>query len=321
VERSRPRILLSEGSSLSAREAITAFGLAGHRVDIVTNDTWCLGRFSRFVRHVHPAPLSGRDPDGYLDAVLEIVAQHRIDALIPVHEQAYLFAAIRHRLPATLGVALGEFEAFEQVQSKAAFSALLSRLDVPQPATTLVRSAHELEDGPSFPFFVKTVFGTASSGIWRVGNREQLDALLPRLEARGAFVSGLLVQEAVSGALERTQAVFDQGRLVACHIYRQLAEGPSGGDVLKISVQRPEIRSLVERIGGALVWHGALSFDYILEEATGKPRFFDANPRLVEPMNASLSASTLLVPCSKFRWAARPLRNPLAVRVSRRGSD
>src|SRR5271169_6407690 len=118
VERSRPRILLSEGSSLSARQAITAFGLAGHRVDIVTSDTWCLGRFSRFVRHVHPAPLSGRDPDGYLDAVLEIVAQHRIGALIPVHEQAYLFAAIRHRLPATLGVALAEFEAFEQVQAR-----------------------------------------------------------------------------------------------------------------------------------------------------------------------------------------------------------
>jgi hypothetical protein len=79
--------------------------------------------------------------------------------------------------------------------------------------------------------------------------------------ARGAFVDGLLVQEAVIGALERTQAVFDQGRLVAYHIYRQVAEGPSGGDVLKISVQRPEIRSLVERIGSALVWHGALSFD------------------------------------------------------------
>ena len=44
-----PKILLSEGSSLSAREAITALGLAGHRVELVTADALCLGRFSRFV--------------------------------------------------------------------------------------------------------------------------------------------------------------------------------------------------------------------------------------------------------------------------------
>jgi hypothetical protein len=92
-----PKILLSEGSSLSAREAITAFGLAGHRVDVVTSESFCLARFSRFVARVHCAPPPGADPAGYLAAVLGIVAQHRIDALIPVHEQANLFAAATWR--------------------------------------------------------------------------------------------------------------------------------------------------------------------------------------------------------------------------------
>src|SRR3984893_8993115 len=135
MRRQWPRILLSEGSSLSSREAITALGLAGHRVELVSSDPWCLGRFSRFVRHVRHAPRPGIDPDGYLAAVIEVVERREIDALIPVHEQAYLFAAARQRLPAALGVALAEFDAFEQVQSKAAFSRLLTRLDVPPPAT------------------------------------------------------------------------------------------------------------------------------------------------------------------------------------------
>jgi predicted ATP-grasp superfamily ATP-dependent carboligase len=288
-----PRILLSEGSSLSAREAITAFGLAGHRVDVVTSEPFCLGRFSRFVRRVHRAPPSGADPGGYLAAVLGIVAQQRIDALIPVHEQAYLFAAARHWMPASLAVALADFAAFEQVQSKAAFSALLDRLDVPQPTTAIIRSADDLRAERAYPFFLKAVFGTASVEVWRIDDREQLDALLPRLEACSAFEDGLIAQAAISGALERTQAVFDRGRLVASHIYRQVAEGPGGGDVLKRSVNRPEARSLVERIGAALAWHGALSFDYIVETATGTPRFIDANPRLVEPMNARLSGTDL----------------------------
>ena len=59
----KPKILLSEGSSLSSREAITALGLAGHRVELVSSDPMCLGRFSRFVSRVHRAPASGADPD------------------------------------------------------------------------------------------------------------------------------------------------------------------------------------------------------------------------------------------------------------------
>jgi predicted ATP-grasp superfamily ATP-dependent carboligase len=289
----KPRILLSEGSSLSSREAITAFGLAGHQVELVSSNPICLGRFSRFVNRVHHVPASGVDPDGYLAAVIEIVKTAGIDALIPVHEQAYLFAAARERLPAGLGIALADFEAFEQVQSKASFAGLLTRLKVTQPQTDIIRSADEFVAGRSTPFFVKAAFGTASAGVWRVGDLRQRDALLLQLEQQNAFADGLVVQAAVIGALERTQAVFDHGRLVASHIYRQVVEGPGGGDVLKISVNRAEVRQTVERIGQALAWHGALSFDYIRDDATGTPHFIDANPRLVEPMNAWLSGVDL----------------------------
>jgi predicted ATP-grasp superfamily ATP-dependent carboligase len=289
----KPKILLSEGSSLSSREAITALGLAGHRVELVSSDPTCLGRFSRFVSRVHRAPASGADSDGYLAAVLEIVKTENIDALIPVHEQAYLFAAARKQLPAGLGIALADFETFEQVQSKASFAALLTRLNIPQPATGIIRSADEFAAQRPYPFFVKAAFGTASAGVWRVGDARQRDALLLQLERINAFAEGLLVQAAVIGALERTQAVFDHGRLVASHIYRQIAEGPGGGDVLKISVVNAGVRRTVERIGQALAWHGALSFDYILDDATKTPHFIDANPRLVEPMNAWLSGVDL----------------------------
>jgi predicted ATP-grasp superfamily ATP-dependent carboligase len=289
----KPRILLSEGSSLSSREAITAFGLAGHQVELVSSNPICLGRFSRFVNRVHRVPASGVDPDGYLAAVIEIVKTGSIDALIPVHEQAYLFAAARERLPAGLGIALADFEAFEQVQSKASFAGLLTRLKVTQPQTDIIRSADEFVAGRPTPFFVKAAFGTASAGVWRVGDLRQRDALLVQLEQQNAFADGLVVQAAVIGALERTQAVFDHGRLVASHIYRQVVEGPGGGDVLKISVNRAEVRQTVERIGQALAWHGALSFDYIRDDATGTPHFIDANPRLVEPMNAWLSGVDL----------------------------
>src|SRR6266567_579838 len=147
------KILLSEGSSLSSREAITALGLAGHRVELASSDPMCLGRFSRFVNRVHRTPASGADPDGYLAAVIDVVKSRSIDALLPVHEQAYLFAAAHKQLPPGLGIALADFEAFEQVQSKASLAELLTRLKVPQPMTEIVRSANEFALERPLPFF------------------------------------------------------------------------------------------------------------------------------------------------------------------------
>src|SRR3984893_9031987 len=172
----KPKILLSEGSSLSSREAITALGLAGHRVELVSSNPMSLGRFSRFVRHTPPA--SGADPDGYLAAVIEIVKAKKIDVLIPVHEQAYLFAAARQKLPAGVGIALADFKAFEQVQSKARLATLLTQLKVIQPDTEIILSADDFAVNRPYPFFVKAAFGTASAGVWRVSDAHARDALL-----------------------------------------------------------------------------------------------------------------------------------------------
>src|SRR6185503_19730681 len=81
----RLRILLSEGSSTSAREAITALGLAGHDIEISDPDPFCLGRFSRFVKRFHRCPPLGSDPEGYLAHVLDRVAGGRFDVLLPIH--------------------------------------------------------------------------------------------------------------------------------------------------------------------------------------------------------------------------------------------
>jgi hypothetical protein len=43
------RVLVSEGSSTSAREAITILGLSGHRVEVCDPNPYALARFSRFV--------------------------------------------------------------------------------------------------------------------------------------------------------------------------------------------------------------------------------------------------------------------------------
>jgi hypothetical protein len=113
------------------------------------------------------------------------------------------------------------------------------------------------------------------------------------VSANGAFADEVLVQEFVSGATEKAQAVFCRGKLIGFHAYRKNAAGAGGGEALKQSVSRPEMRAYAELIGERLAWHGALSVDYVLcDDAT--PRLIDCNPRLVEPMSAYLAGIDLV---------------------------
>jgi len=301
----KPRILLSEGSTLSARQTVTVLDRAGHRVDVCDPDPRCISSWSRYVRGVFRCPGMGEDPAGYLAFMIERLERGGYDVLLPVHEQAYLFARFRDRLPARVHVALAPFAAFERVQSKAAFSLLLGELGLSQPATTIVHDASTFLRACVPPVFVKMAFGTASGAVWRIGAAADRDALAARLTAADAWPEGVLVQQPKAGLLERTQALFDNGRLLAWHAYRQELAGVGGGDVIKVSCPRPLVGEHLARIGRALGWHGPFALDYLWDEPSGTPFYFDCNPRLVEPVNASLCGVDLPGICVRLALGER----------------
>lgn len=288
------RILLSEGASTSAREAITALGLRGHHVEVCDPDPHCLGRFSRFVRRVHRCPPLGTDPQGYLAFILDRISGGQFDVLLPIHEQGLLFAKTRARIARHVAVALPCFESYVRAHNKLGFSQILSELDLPQPATRVVADAKELMAAKRLPMVLKIPVGTASRGTWIVKDDAQLQKAVAEIEAIDGFRESLVVQDVVEGDHQQCQAVFADGRLVASHAYRQIARGAGGGTAIKESVNHPIVRRHLARIGEYLRWHGALSLDYIVDQASGTPYYFDCNPRLVEPMNAVFAGLDLV---------------------------
>jgi predicted ATP-grasp superfamily ATP-dependent carboligase len=290
----RLRVLVSEGNSTSAREAVTILGLSGHDVEICDPSRYCLARFSRFVDRFHRCPGLRDDPAGFLAVVEKLLSARHFDVLLPIHEQGFLFARVRQRLERRVGLALPSFESYRAAHGKAGFSRLLDQSGLPQPPTRIVNSAHELRDGIRYPSVIKTSVGTASRGIWFVRDDTDLEAALQELGANRAFADEVLVQDLVAGTTEKAQAVFCRGQLIGLHAYRQVASGAGGGEAIKQSVHRPEVRAFLTTIGEKLAWHGALSVDYLVPDEGATPLLIDCNPRLVEPMSAYLAGLDLV---------------------------
>ncbi len=287
-------VLVSEGSSTSAREAVTVLGLSGHTVEICDPSRHCLARFSRFVRKFHSCPGLRDDPSGFLAFIERLLSIRHFDVLLPTHEQGFLFARARQRLEHRTGLALPSFASYRIAHSKAGFSRLLDQLDLPQPATRIVDSVDALRGAIRFPCVVKTAVGTASRGIWLVRDEKDLEAALKELGALEALADEVLVQDFIVGAIEKAQAVFCRGRLIGFHAYRQIAAGVGGGEAIKQSVRRPQLRAHLAAIGEKLDWHGALSVDAIMPDDGAASLLIDCNPRLVEPMAAYLAGVDLV---------------------------
>ncbi len=293
------RVLVSEGNSTSAREAVTILGLSGHLVEVCDPSPWCLARFSRFVQKFHRCPGLRDDPAGFLRFVEDLLAARHFDVLLPIHEQGFLFARVQERLGDRAGLALPSFVSYRAAHGKAGFSRLLDQLGLPQPATRIVKSADELRHVARFPAIIKTSIGTASRGIWFVRDEADLEGALQELSAQhlsanGEFADEVLMQEWVAGTTEKAQAVFCRGELIGFHAYRQIAAGVGGGEAIKQSVSRLQVRAHLATIGEKLAWHGALCVDYILRDDSDTPLLIDCNPRLVEPMNAYLAGVDLV---------------------------
>lgn len=286
------RVLLTEGSSTSAREALTVLGLGGHHVEMCDPAPWGLARFSRFLRAWHRCPGLCDDPRGFVDAVVALLPRD-YDVLLPIHEQGLALAKVhRRRLAGRVGLALPRYASYRAVIGKAGFSRVLDDIGLPQPATEIVSSAEQLLSVATPPCVIKTDIGTASRGVWRVHDATALARAVTELEAKSAFAGEVLVQALVEGPVEKAQGVFCRGELLGFHITRQVMEGAGGGDASKRSVRRDRVRADLAAIGRHLDWHGALSIDCIAAE--GGPFYIDANPRLVEPMSAHLAGVDLV---------------------------
>ena len=103
------RVLVSEGSSTSAREAITILGLAGHTIEVCDPSRWCLSGFSRLIGKFHRCPGLRDDPAGYLAFIEQRLTEGKFDVLLPTHEQGFLFARAKQRLEGRAGLALPGF--------------------------------------------------------------------------------------------------------------------------------------------------------------------------------------------------------------------
>ncbi|MHA6534784.1 ATP-grasp domain-containing protein [Paenibacillus sp. BAC0078] len=273
------KILLSEGSSLTSRETITVLRNHGYIVDVLSSSKFPISAFSIWRHKVISTINLNEEPKKYLSQVSDLAGSQEYLAILPTHEEAWLFAEGENHLPADMPVAVASSESFQNVQGKVAFAELADELQISQPCWLLINKGESI-DLP-FPYWIKSDFGTAGRSVYKVHNSSEKEEILSCLCSSD---NKLMAQENINGQYGQVQAVFNHGVMVAVHTSIQQGVGAGGSAAARLSVDYPQTRDDISKIGKHLNWHGGLTLDFIYQDE--KPYYIECNPRMVEPANA-----------------------------------
>ena len=145
------RILLSEGASTSAREAITALGLAGHHVEVCDPGSALPWALFPLRPQISSLPAAGTDPRGYLAFILERISGRQFDVLLPIHEQGLLLAKVQADIRRHVAVALPRFDSYLRAHNKLGFSEVLDRARPAATADARRARRKRADGGETFP--------------------------------------------------------------------------------------------------------------------------------------------------------------------------
>lgn len=273
-------VLVSGGKMTKALHLARAFHLAGHRVVLAESEKYRFTghRLSRAVDRFYTLP-DATDPR-YPQALADIIIRERAELFVPVSSPAASVpeATVADLVGDRCEILHGSAALIATLDDKRDFSTLCASLDLPVPECQLITDPADVE---RFDFVPGRSYVLKRLAYNPVGRTDLTPLRRETPQQNAEFVRSLgisptdpwLLQEYVDGQEYCTHSTIRNGVVTVYGCCESSAVQLNYG-----AVDKPEIRSWVERFAAATGVSGQISFDFI-EGADGRPYAIECNPR------------------------------------------
>lgn len=213
--------------------------------------------------------------ESYITRIEEIVCKHKVDFIIPVHDQE-LEKLSRHREQLNkhnCKIISSSISTIELVNNKYSFAQLLQNKGISTPKTFAVADWLESTEEEENKWLLKPINGVSGRGIL-IGNRKEIKSFVDSVETKSDFI----IQEYITG-IEYTIDVFVKNKVPYCIIPRIRKEVREGLCYKAATVSNSEFIYPVESIVKLLDFYGPINLQFIKDEVNGRLYCIECNPR------------------------------------------
>ncbi len=259
----------------------------------------------------------GEHPEGYAQAILDYLAAHPHQVLLPVTDAA-IFALLprREELERLTTVVWASTDSLIAAADKEATMRRARDLGIPVPLTAYLGVGDPIPPALRFPVVIKPrrslVFGHKYAVTYANNETELLDVLahLP------AGARPALVQERIVGPGQGYFGVWRHGEPVVEFAHQRVRETPPSGGVstLREAIALPDdLRDFSRRLLGQWRWHGPVMVEY-KRGVDGVPYLMEVNGRLWGSLQLAVDAG-IDVPLASVLVAIGEPVPPMTVRT------
>ncbi len=252
-----------------------------YRVIAVDADRYACGLY---VPGVVPYLVPVADADGYVDRLVEICVQEKVDVLVSCYETETLVISAQRQRFAELGVRilLADHDIVLKCIDKYETAKQAERAGVPCPKTLLLTDTECIAKADiSYPAVLKPVVGSGGVGVSYPGNREEAMESYRRLNRRS------ILQELIpggAGSVYLVACLYDrQSQLKASFVSRSLKtlNKDGGPAVVGEAIEDENLRKLgIQLIESLENFVGMAAIEFKIDSRDGLPKLLEINPRL-----------------------------------------
>lgn len=284
-------ILLTGGRAPVTLELARLFSKAGYNVFVADSLRHHLCSYSQAVTKNFLVPPPKFDPTGFVNALVEIIKQEKINLLIPTCEEIFYIANKLSLLTPLCEVFAEPLEKLNSLHNKWEFICKVEQLGLSVPKTWLIQSHQDLcnvlETSALDKIVLKPVYSRFASNVHILTKPIKT---IPHLEinTKKAWVA----QEFIAGKHYCSYSIAHRGKLTAQAVYPTIFTAGSGSCIYFQSIKHPQLLSWVKTFVQSEQFTGQIAFDFIqAEDGTLYP--LECNPRAISAIHLFQSSDRL----------------------------
>ncbi len=265
-------ILITGARSFTALELARQMNSQGQRIFVADSSKWYLTRFSNTIEKAFTVASARFESELFAQDIARIVAEEKIDLIIPSFEEVFYLAKCRDRLPTSCQLFTESLELLLELHDKNTLIKKLDSFGLPTPITTLIKDPEDLKSlTPKHSYALKPVFSRAATKVIKFTPGDTI----PTLDITEN--NPWLAQEWLEGQRFCTYSVCHNGKITANAIYPVQYSIDDYSCLYFEAVQHPEILEWLRNVAAKLQFTGQIAFDIIVRDNTLYA--IDCNPR------------------------------------------
>lgn len=285
------KVLILDGGAAHAMAIAECLKGSGYYVAIICSSKNEYGYHSKFIDERHLGPDS-HNP-GYAEFMLEFLAKHKFDVLIPTSDASAEFMSFhKEELEKLTGVLMPSRDVFEKGYNKNNLMTICRDNGFPHPKTIDLNGLNpydmqqfgKTEDLKSFPYpgLLKPNLTSGGRGMTLVNSLAELLEIYPAIHKQyGECHLQQFIKE--GGRQVKVQVMTDTNGDVTYSsvIWKQRYYPVNGGSsCCNVTIDDPEIAQICGNVLKAIGWIGFADFDLIEDTQTKQLLIMEINPRI-----------------------------------------